>query len=112
MVGCSSLDEELFLLGVMNSKVLWYYIKNTSNPYNNSYYYFKTKYLESFTLPLVSSEDKKRLAQLVRKAMSQRQAGTEDADMKRTESEIDRQVYALYKLTSSDIDIVEKAAAW
>ena len=112
LVGCSSLDEELFLLGVMNSKVLWYYIKNTSNPYNNSYYYFKTKYLESFTLPLVSSEDKKRLAQLVRKAMSQRQAGTEDADMKRTESEIDRQVYALYKLTSSDIDIVEKAAAW
>jgi len=44
-----STDDDDFLLGVLNSKVLWYFIRNTSNPYNNSYYYFKTKYLESFS---------------------------------------------------------------
>ena len=56
-----SVDEELFLLGVMNSKVLWYYIKNISNPYNNSYYGFKTEVSGIvYASAGLSPEDKKR----------------------------------------------------
>ena len=40
------------LLAILNSKVLWFFIKNTSSEYGGGYFYFKTKYLESFGIPL------------------------------------------------------------
>lgn len=43
--------DYLNLLGILNSSVLWYFIKRTSNVFNNGYYYFKTKYLEPFHIP-------------------------------------------------------------
>ncbi len=58
--------EYEFLLGVMNSSVLWYFIQSTSNPYNNSYYYFKTKYLEPFSVPTSSQQQKNEIANIVR----------------------------------------------
>ncbi len=45
------IKQYLNLLGILNSSVLWYFIKNTSNVFNNGYYYFKTKYLEPFHIP-------------------------------------------------------------
>jgi len=92
--------------------VLWYYIKNTSNPYNNSYYYFKTKYLESSTVPQVSSEDQGRIANLARKAMALRQADATETDLRKVETQIDHHVYACYKLSDEEIETVEKAASW
>jgi adenine-specific DNA-methyltransferase len=112
LVGCSSTDEEYFLLGVLNSKVLWYYIKNTSNPYNNSYYYFKTKYLESFTLPLVSPNDQHIVADLARQAIALRKGDAAEADILKLEAQIDERVYAHYGLTKEEIKTVEKAASW
>jgi len=60
-------DEDYeFYLGVMNSSVLWYFIRSTSNPYNNSYYYFKTKYLEPFSIPIAPALVKIEIGNLVR----------------------------------------------
>jgi type I restriction-modification system DNA methylase subunit len=39
------------LLAVLNSKLLWFFIKNTSSEYGGGYFYFKTKYLEPFGVP-------------------------------------------------------------
>ena len=46
----------LELLPVLNSKLLWFYIKNTSSEYGGGYFYFKTKYLEPFGIPINSIE--------------------------------------------------------
>jgi hypothetical protein len=42
----------LDFLPILNSKVLWYFIKNTSSEYSGGYFYFKTKYLEPFFIPI------------------------------------------------------------
>ncbi|MBZ9779854.1 N-6 DNA methylase [Psychroflexus sp. CAK8W] len=42
----------LDLLVILNSKLLWYFIKNTSSEYSGGYFYFKTKYLEPFGIPV------------------------------------------------------------
>lgn len=39
------------ILGVLNSKLFYYFIVNTSTPYNNNYFYFKTNYIEPFCIP-------------------------------------------------------------
>ena len=44
--------DPLDLLAVLNSKVMWYFIKNTSSEYSGGYFYFKTKYLEPFGIPV------------------------------------------------------------
>ena len=41
----------LDLLSVLNSKLMWFFIKNTSSEYGGGYFYFKTKYLEPFSIP-------------------------------------------------------------
>lgn len=38
------------LLAILNSRLMWFFIKMTSNAFNSGYYYFKTKYLEPFPL--------------------------------------------------------------
>ena len=42
-----------------------YFIKNTSNPYNNNYYYFKTQYIEPFKLPNITDNPLYFLAYLI-----------------------------------------------
>jgi len=39
------------MLAVLNSRLLWYFIKTTSSEYGGGYFYFKTKYLEPFSIP-------------------------------------------------------------
>ena len=43
--------ETLPLLGILNSRLLWFFISSTSAEYGGGYFYFKTKYLEPFTIP-------------------------------------------------------------
>lgn len=44
------------LLGILNSKLFYFFITKTSTPYNNNYYYFKTNYILPFKLPNLSSD--------------------------------------------------------
>jgi hypothetical protein len=101
-------DDYMFLLGVMNSSLLWYFIRSTSNPYNNSYYYFKTKYLEPFSLPAHNADQQKQIAKLAERILAAK-AKDADADVSALEQEIDELVYALYGLTAEEIELVEGA---
>jgi adenine-specific DNA-methyltransferase len=99
-------EDYRFLLGIMNSKVLWYFIKNTSNPYNNSYYYFKTSYIEPFSLPQVDELHQAPVIKLVDQILAAKKRDS-SVDTTALESEIDRLVYALYGLTPEEIAIVD-----
>ena len=99
-------EDYHFLLGVLNSSVLWYFIKNTSNAYNNNYYYFKTKYLERFSFPLVNKAAQSPIIALVIKIIKAKRNDPE-ADTTLWEEEIDRVVFALYDLSQDDIALVE-----
>jgi adenine-specific DNA-methyltransferase len=112
LVGCASRREEEFLLGVLNSKVLWYFIKNISNGYNNNYYYFKTKYLEPFTLPACSKKDEETIAELVSRVLECAVSPERERESWKLQATIDKHVYRLYGLTADEIETIEKAAAW
>ncbi len=99
-------DAYLFLLGVMNSSLLWYFIRCTSSSWNNSYYYFKTKYLELFSLPAYDKAKQTRIATLAERVHQAKDA-PRPADTSALEREIDQLVYALYGLTPEEIAIVE-----
>ena len=46
--------DEKYYLGIMNSKVMWFFLKNTGSEYRGGYYVFKTNYLKPFPLPEIS----------------------------------------------------------
>ena len=46
-------------LAILNSSLMWYFIKNTSSEFSGGFFYFKTKYIEPFGLPDIASADEK-----------------------------------------------------
>ena len=48
----------LSVLAVLNSQLMWFFIKKTSSEYGGGYFYFKTKYLEPFSIPDSIKKDK------------------------------------------------------
>ena len=46
-----------YWLGILNSQVLWYFIKNTGYTLRGGYFTFKTNYLSPFPVPVVDFQD-------------------------------------------------------
>jgi hypothetical protein len=56
-VKAASIKESYkFWLAIMNSKLLWFYLKNTGTVLANGYFRYKPAYLNDFPLPELSSE--------------------------------------------------------
>jgi hypothetical protein len=47
--------DEKFYLGILNSKVMWFFLKNTGTELGGGYFRFKTNYLKPFPLPKISN---------------------------------------------------------
>ncbi|HEX2914539.1 MAG TPA: N-6 DNA methylase [Chloroflexia bacterium] len=116
-----------FLLGLLNSKLLDYYLKQVSSRFRGGYYAYNKQYIEQLPIHTINFNDpadRKRhdeLVKLVEKMLElQKQLGSarmpqEEARLKHliaaTDREIDRQVYALYDLTEAEIALIEQAGA-
>ncbi|MBX9732872.1 MAG: Eco57I restriction-modification methylase domain-containing protein, partial [Chitinophagaceae bacterium] len=87
-------------LAIFNSKLFYYFIKKTSTPYNNDYYYFKTNYIEPFGIPELENESKIQLSKIVRKIFALK---NEKLQTTNYENKIDALVFHLYKLTESEM---------
>ncbi|WP_338378844.1 Eco57I restriction-modification methylase domain-containing protein [uncultured Flavobacterium sp.] len=95
------------LLGLLNSKLMWFFIKNTSSEYSGGYFYFKTAYLEPFPIPEhIENKDKIIISNNVDQILALKKENPE-ADTSVLEREIDVMVYALYGLSEEEIEIVE-----
>lgn len=117
-------EHKNYWLGVLNSKLLWWFLSNTGYVLRGGYYVFKTNYLNPFPIRTINSLDSidkarhDRMVELVRrmlllnkqlvatktsydKTMIQRQV---DA----TDQQIDQLVYELYGLTADEIRIAKE----
>ena len=96
------------LLGILNSKLFWFYISNTGTVLRGGYFRFKTKYIESFPIPIKKLADStcKRIKELVSEILTTKQVA-QDTDTSALEQEIDRLVYKLYDLTYDEVKIVD-----
>jgi hypothetical protein len=120
----NSINEKLYyFLGVLNSNILWFYLKSTGYVLRGGYFTFKTNYLSPFPIPKINfkNETEKqshdRIVSLVNEMLeAKKQLQTIKTDRDKTYYEnkcadldhaIDSEVYKLYGLTEEEIKIVE-----
>ena len=103
-----SIEEDYyFWLGLMNSNLFWFFIKNTGYILRGGYYTFKTNYIKPFPIPnkIDKNISKKvsELAKVIENNITKRISNSE-TDL---ELQVDNLVYKLYKITYDEVLIIE-----
>ena len=116
--------DELFFLGLLNSKLLDYFLKSSSGTLSGGYYSYQTKYLSN--LPIINydlnnSSQKPsylelttlvkkiiQLTQLLQTTTLETQQQQIQRTIDHTEKKIDELVYGLYGLSEEEIKTVEE----
>jgi len=112
------LDSFYYLLGVLNSKVLSYLLRETSTPFRGGYFALNRQYIER--MPILGLDDLKtrqEVATLAEQAVSLRRkldtsrSPQDQVSIARqiaaNDEKIDRLMFAVYGLSSSEIGTVE-----
>lgn len=94
------------ILAVLNSKVVWHFLKSICVIRSGGYIEVKPQYFEQIPIPDMEDKIQKQLSELAEKAIQKRSAD-QRADITEIEAEIDRMVYDLYGLTEEERKIVE-----
>jgi len=105
-----------YFLGILNSKLLWFFIKSTSPVLRGGYYSFKSKYLELFHFPkYVNDKFQKKIIKNVKQIIEFEKIHQDNSEIdekeilqkERLEKEIDEIVYSLYELDDDEKKIVD-----
>ncbi len=119
----NSCENELYWLGLLNSKIMWWFLSNTGTVLRGGYFRFKTKYLNPFPISTINFDEPEEIAlhdrivnlveQMLKLHKDRKKVRTpQDKELiKRqidaTDKQIDKLVYELYDLTEDEIKIVE-----
>ncbi|MFH1628268.1 MAG: TaqI-like C-terminal specificity domain-containing protein, partial [Pseudomonadota bacterium] len=96
--------NEEWLVGLLNSKLIWWFYLNISSMIQGGFVRFIAQYIEQIPIPSATDAQKALISELVRKIL----ADPDSPAVPRLEEEIDKLVYALYDLTTEEIRIIEK----
>lgn len=100
-----------FYLGILNSKLMWFFLNNTGYILRGGYFTFKTNYLEPFPLPeVLEPKNHDEIVKLVDDIYFLTRTSDNPETMKAIkdlEKQIDQIVYKLYGLTPEEIAVVE-----
>ena len=100
--------KEMWLLGLLNSKaVFWFYTK-TSTQIRGGFVRFIAQYVSQIPIPPIKPAQKASISKIVNQILATKRTNP-DADVSDLENEIDQIVYLLYDLTPEEIAIVEGA---
>ena len=100
--------KEMWLLGLLNSKaVFWFYTK-TSTQIRGGFVRFIAQYVSQIPIPTINTAQKTSISEIVNQILDAKRTNP-DADVSELENEIDQIVYLLYDLTPEEIAIVEGA---
>ena len=100
--------KEMWLLGLLNSKaVFWFYTK-TSTQIRGGFVRFIAQYVSQIPIPSIKTAQKTSISEMVNQILAAKRIDP-DADVSELENEIDQIVYLLYDLTPEEIAIVEAA---
>lgn len=109
-------DDLLYLLGVLNSKVLWFFLRSTGYILRGGYFTFKTDYLRPFPIACSlsksppSAKEQAEISALVKKRLDYGKSPEgKTSDIEEIERAINAAVYRLYRLTDDEIKIVEES---
>ncbi len=99
-------DTVPFLLGLLNSSVLWWFIQQIAATKQGGFLEFKPMYVSQIPIPKATKKQQAPIVKLVDDILAAKQAAP-DADVSALEAEIDAHVYRLYGLTAEEIRVVE-----
>ena len=98
--------KEMWILGLLNSKaVFWFYTK-TSTQIRGGFVRFIAQYVSQIPIPSIKPAQKALISKIVNQILDAKRTDP-DADVSELENEIDQIVYLLYDLTPEEIKIVE-----
>ena len=98
----------MWILGLLNSKaVFWFYTK-TSTQIRGGFVRFIAQYVSQIPIPSIKPTQKASISKLVNQILATKRTNP-NVDVSELENEIDQIVYLLYGLTPEEIDIVEGA---
>ncbi len=105
----SILENYKFYLGILNSSLLWFFLKNSGNVLSGGYFRFKTNYLEPFPIPkLENIDEQNHMVELVEQIIQlHTETITNKEKIKLLETQINNEVYKLYRLNQDEITIIE-----
>lgn len=99
-------NEVNYLLGLLNSQLLWWFIQQIAATKQGGFYEFKPMYVSQ--IPIPKAVDPKPIEALVTQILAAK-AKSPMANVAILEREIDQIVYRLYGLTKDEIKLVEEA---
>jgi hypothetical protein len=109
-----------YWLGLLNSSLLWYFIKSTGNALRGGYFRFKTNYLNPFPVVTIDFTDPRQvemhdqmvaLVEKMLKLKNEKPGTPQDAtfirqDIINTDKAIDELTFNLYGLSSIDVEMI------
>lgn len=113
--------SDKYLLGILNSKLMLFYLHFISSVMRGGYYMFSSIYVERFPIKKASEQHQKPIIKLAEKQLALTKQLNEIGDKKtderqrieeeinKTDAEIDELVYKLYDITESEKKIIEES---
>jgi len=98
--------EDLFLLGIINSKAVNFFYSNLTSTIRGGYLRFIRQYMEQIPIPNVTEQTREEIENHVTKILSLKKQDP-NSDTSALEAEIDGLVYDLYGLTEEEVGVVE-----
>lgn len=91
-----------FLMAILNSKLAWWYLSQTSSVLRGGYYRIKPAYIQDFAIPSLEAKEQKPFIELVDEILLQKETNNLKK-IQELEEKIDNLVYSLYNLENEEI---------
>ena len=102
--GLKSKQEAYYILAILNSNLIYFWIKYNVHEYGDAGFRLSNQYVEVIPIPEVDKKTEIKIVDLVDKVIEGKK---NNIDTKELEEEIDRIVYGLYGLSEEEIKIIE-----
>ena len=87
------------LLSIMNSRLCWWFLKNTGTVLANGYYRYKPAYLRPMPIPNISPKEDSIIKTMVKRIL----ASKDEIEKKMIVDKIEQKIFNLYGLTKDEI---------
>ena len=98
-------DSYKTLMGILNSKLLWWYLVNTGTVLANGYFRFKPNYLKPFPLPYIPMDKSVLIESLVDEILEAKKQNNKLL-IKEKEEQLNNLVYDIYSLSKEEIETI------
>jgi hypothetical protein len=92
-----------YLLGILNSKLADYFIRNLGVTRNGGYFEYKPMFIEQLSVPMPNPDEKDYIESLVTKIISSKEQHNEYSEI---DKKLNDSIYKLYSLTKDEKEYI------